>query len=141
MVRQAGGNVVGKRHNYRDHIDPEYRRWGRKYPRFPGVAECVRLIRAGKARGSWADIIADEMARHASLHLPELIETFRTDSSDQVRLFVMMALEMARLPESIPFLAEVLRQGNSDFTPYAERGLRDIDTPQARAALWEATHG
>jgi hypothetical protein len=133
--------VVGKRDKYRDNLDPEYRRWGRKYPRFPGVAECARLIRAGKARGLWADIIADELACHANLHFPELIETFRTDSSDRVRLFVMMALEMSRLPESIPFLAEVLRQGNPAFTPYAERGLRDLNTPEARTALWEATNG
>ena len=132
---------MGERDKYRDNLDPEYRRWGRKYPRFPGVAECARLIRAGKARRSWADIIAGELACHAKHHLPELIETFRTDTSDEVGLYVMMALEMARLPESIPFLAEVLPQGNSTFTPYAERGLRDINTPEARSALWEATHG
>jgi hypothetical protein len=129
-----------ERVNFRDHIDPEYQRWGRKYPRFPGVVECVRLIRAGQARGAWADIIADELARHAYLCLPELLEAFRTDSSESVRLVVMMALEMARLPETVSFLAAVLREGNSLFAPYAKRGLRAIDTPEARSALVEINH-
>jgi hypothetical protein len=132
---------VVERFNYREHIDPEYQRWGRKYPRFPGVAECVRLIRAGKARGAWADIIAEELADHAPDSFNELVETFRSDPSDSVRLYVMMALEMAALPEAVPFLVEVLREGGAEFAPYAERALRAIDTPESRTALWHATHG
>src|SRR5208283_2520333 len=111
---------MGKRNQYRDHIDPEYQRWGRQYPRFPGVAECARLIRARKARRGWADIILYELAENASLCLPDLIEAFRTDPSGDVRLFVMMALEVAKLPESVPFLADVLQDGNAALTGYAE---------------------
>ena len=125
---------------FRDHIDPEYQRWGRKYPRFPGVAECMRLIRAGKARGAWAEIIAAELAQHAKLCLPELIETFHNDATERVRLFIMMALEVAQLPETIGFFADMLRQGDPLFTPYAERAQRAINTPEARAALWNAIH-
>jgi hypothetical protein len=131
---------MGKRNRYRDHVDPEYRRWSRKYPRFPGVAECVRLIRGGNARGAWADIIASELADNATLCLPDLIETFRTDPSEDVRLYVMMALDMARVPESVLFLAEVLHGANPRFTPYAERALIGIDTPESRSALWKAAH-
>ena len=130
---------MGKRNRYRDHIDPEYQRWGRTYPRFPGVAECARLIRARKASGAWADIIAAELAENATHCLSDLIETFRTDSSEtDVRMFVMMALENARLPQSVPFLAEVLESGNSRFIPYAERALCNINTPEARTMLWKA---
>ena len=67
---------MGKHNHYRDHVDPEYQRWGRRYPRFPGVAECANLIRAGKARGAWADIIAFELGENASTCLAELTETF-----------------------------------------------------------------
>ncbi len=130
---------MGKRSQYRDHIDPEVRRWGRKYPRFPGVAECARLIRARKAKGTWADIIAGELAQNASLCLPELIDTFHTDSNEAVRLYVMMALETAKLPESVPFLAEVLQGGDPIFIPYAERALRTINTKEARTVLWKAS--
>jgi hypothetical protein len=129
---------MGKRTRHRDHIDPEQRRWTRKYPRFPGVEECARLIRAGKARGTWADIIASELAEHAASCLSDLIEAFRTGSSEDVGLYVMMALESARLPESVPFLAEVLHDGNPRFTPYAERALRSINTSEARTVLWKA---
>jgi hypothetical protein len=132
--------VVAKRFDYREHLDPEYQRWGRKYPRFPGVAECAHLIRAGKARGAWADIIAEELACHAGDCFTELIETFRSDPSDSVRLYVLMALETAALPQAVPFLTEVLRGNDPGFALYAERGLRAINTPESRTALWHATH-
>ena len=131
---------MGRRTRYRDHIDPEYRRWGHKYSRFPGAGECANLIRTGKARGAWADIIASELSENAAHCLPDLIELFRSDSSDDVRLYVMMAVENAGLPEAVPFLADVLHAGNSRFTPYAERALRNINTPEARTVLWNATH-
>jgi len=131
---------MGKRKRYRDHTDPEYQRWGREYPRFPGVAECARLIRTGKARGAWADIIAHELAENAALCLPELIETFRTDSSEDVRLYVMMALDIARVPESVSFLAEVLQGGSQRFMPYAKSALMGIDTPESRSVLWKAAY-
>ena len=116
--------------------DPEVQRWQRKYPRFPGVAECVRLITARKAKGAWADIIAEELAKNAADCLPELITVYRESSSEEVRLYVLMALEVARLPESVPLLAEVLNAGDLRFVPYAERTLQRIDTREARAALW-----
>jgi hypothetical protein len=132
---------MGKRIRYRDHVDPEHQRWGRTYPRFPGVAECARLIRDGKAQGSWADIIIQELAENASECLPELIKSFRTDRSEKVHLYVMMALDIARLPESVPFLAEVLQEGSPLFTPYAPRALYGIDTHESRTALWQVTQG
>jgi hypothetical protein len=125
---------------YGRHADPEYQRWRRKYPRFPGVDECARLIRAGKDRGLWADIIVYELAENAGNCLPALIDTFRNDSSYGVRLYVMMALEIAGLHESVSFLAEVLRDGDPRFTPYAERALHRINTREARTSLWKASH-
>jgi len=132
---------MGKRNRYRDHIDPEHQRWGRTYSRFPGVTECTRLIRDGKARGSWADIIVYELAENAGECFAELVEAFRTDPSESVRLYVMMTLDMARLPESIPFLAEVLREGDPRFTPYALGALNGINCRESRTALWEVTQG
>jgi hypothetical protein len=124
----------------RDHVDPEYQRWKRKYPRFPGVAELMRLIRTRKAKGSWADIIVNEMADHAKECMADLLETFRTDESEEVRLYIMMALDIARPPEAVPFLAEVLREGNPRYARYAESALRGINTREARTALWNITN-
>lgn len=69
-----------------------------------------------------------------------MIDTFRTDSSDAVRLYVMMALEIAKLPESVQFLAEVLQDRDARFTPYAERALRELNTPEARTVLSNTGH-
>jgi hypothetical protein len=131
---------MGEAIDYRRHIDPEYRRWGRKYPRFPGVAECVRLLRAGNVRGAWVDIIAHELASHAGDCLPELVAVFRSDESEWVRLMVLMAIAGARLPPAVPFLADVARERHPRFAPYAEQGLSAIGTSEARTALWGATH-
>jgi hypothetical protein len=136
MVRRLGHTTMGKRNRYRDHVDPEYQRWGRRYPRFPGVAECASLIRAGKACGAWADIIACELAENAGTCLAELIAAFRNDPGGDVRLYVMMALDIARVPACVPFLAEVLREADPRYVPYAEQALRGINTPEARTALW-----
>jgi len=131
---------VGEEIDYRRHADPEHRRWGRKYGRFPGVAECVRLLRLGNVHGTWVDIIAHELAVHAGDCLSEMIAAFRSEESEWVRLMVLMAIAEARLPPAIPFLAEVARQRHPRFSPYAERGLSAIGTSEARAALWDATH-
>jgi hypothetical protein len=104
------------------------------------VAECARLIRAGKARGSWADIIAFELAENAATCLAEMIETYRNDPDGEVRIYVLMALDYALLPASVPFLAVVLREGDPRCTLYAEQALRSINTTEARAAIWHATH-
>lgn len=79
---ECTGNLKGtaptmaNSNRYRDSIDPEAQRWGRTYSRFPGVTECMRLIRSGKARGTWATIISLELAENAGECLAELIETF-----------------------------------------------------------------
>src|SRR5690606_22795851 len=128
---------MGRR--YHDHVDPEVRRWGRTYRTFPGVAECVRLIVNRKAIGAWAELIVYELAENAKNHYHELIDAFRSHESNDVARYVMMALEIAALPESVDFLAGVLRDGNATFRPYAGRALKAIDTKESRTALFNAT--
>jgi hypothetical protein len=86
------------------------------------------------------DIIAHELTAHAQECLPELINAFCSDESESVRLMVVMAVAEARLPSAINFLAEVLRQRDPRFGPYAERGLMAIGTREARTALWVAAN-
>ena len=129
---------MGRRNRYRDHVDPEYRRWGRTYRSFPGVEECSRLILDRKATGAWADIVAFELAENASEHLNKLIDSFRAHESDAVAVHVLMALEMAALPASVDFLSCVIRDGNPKFVPYAQRALRAIDTKESRSVLFNA---
>jgi hypothetical protein len=129
---------MGKRDRYRDDVDPETQRWGRRYRSFPGVAECVRLILAGKARGTWADIIVAELAENASKNLNETVNAFREHKSDDVGMYVLMALEIAALPASVEFLSSVLHEDNPQFARHADRALRKIDTRESRSALFHA---
>src|SRR5262249_46134722 len=105
---------------------------------FPGVQECMRLVDTGKAKGEWADIIAGELAANAKECLPELVEVFKTNQEKPAALYVMMALDIARLEESVPFLVEVLHDGNERFRPYAKRALKAINTREARQALYKS---
>ena len=131
---------MGQRARFHDHLDPAYQEWGRKYPRFPGVAECVRLIHEHKARGVVTDIIVFELAEHAASCLPDLIQAFRDNPSGDVRMFLLMALEIARVPESVEFFAEILRDRDPQYQPYALRALKGIGTRESRTMLWQAPH-
>jgi hypothetical protein len=113
-------------------IDPEYRRWGRKYPRFPGVAECVRLLQTRNVRGAWVDIIAYELSAHEETDLAELIEVFRTDASESTRRMALVAVAEARLPSAAPFLATVAREREPSLAPIAERGLSAIASVESK---------
>lgn len=119
---------------YTNHIDPEYRRWGRKYTRFPGVPECARLIQTGEATGAWADIIVGELAENAASNIDDFERLLRDGSRGDTALFVLMALEEARLPESVGLLSSVLDNGDSQCRDYALRALRAIDTKESRRA-------
>ena len=129
---------MAERNRYRDHMDPAYRKWGLAYRSFPGVEECVRLILARKAKGAWADIVVHELAENASENLQPLIGAFRKSKSDDVAVFVLMALELAALPASVEFLSEVLQNENPEFVAYARRTLIAIDTAESRSALFHA---
>ncbi len=123
------------RNRHRRFVDPEQQRWDKRYRRFPGVAECARLIRAGKARGTWAEIIAHELADNAQDTLPELIAEFELSNGDDVALYILIALEFACLPESTEFLGEVLQSGDLRLAEYARRTLSAINTREARRVL------
>jgi hypothetical protein len=96
------------------------------------------MLRTGNVHGAWVDIIVHELAANASNCLPELLTAFRQEAKEWVRLMVLMAIADARLPAAIPFLADVAQEKNPEFAQYAEQGLGDIGTKEARAALWKA---
>lgn len=120
-----------------DLVDPEWQRWIAKYPKGPSIAECVRLLHTHNVGGVWNDFISFALADHAENSLPELIDAFRNEE-EVVAVYVMMAIEMAKPPAAIPFLADVLKEGDVRFTPYAERALKEMDTRESRRVLWES---
>jgi hypothetical protein len=53
---------------------------------------------------------------------------------------VMMAIDIAEPLEAIAFLADLVREGDARFTPYAAPALKGIDAQEAHIALWNAEH-
>lgn len=131
-------DFMGKRNRYQDHVDPEYRRWGSTFGNFPGIDECEKLILDGKATGASADIITNELAEHANEHLNEVIEMLHKHPSNDVSIYMLMAVELAALPASVEFLSDVLRDGDTRFTSYAKRALIAIDTRESRTVFFNA---
>lgn len=110
----------------------------RRYPRFPGVGEYVRLLGLPGTKGTLVDIVCDELAAHAAETLEELIDAFRTNENEWVRLMIVQAIANAKLPAAIPFLAERVVEGPPPVAEYGKMGLQGIGTPEARTALWDA---
>jgi HEAT repeat protein len=118
--------------------DPVYTRWKRRYPKFPGVARCVELLRRRNTQGSLVDIICGELEDNAAAHAAELLSAFRAEPSEHVRLLLLGIIADARLPEALPLLVEQLRSPDERLRRWASRGLQALNTPEARKALWEA---
>ena len=118
--------------------DPVYIEWKRRHPRFPGVAECVDLLRRRNVRGSLVDIVCGELQNNASSHGAELLAAFESESDLRVRGILLGIIGEAKLSESLPILVENLRAADESLQVCAERGLRLLNTPESRKALWEA---
>jgi len=129
---------MGKRDRYRKSINLEDKRWGQKYRSFPGVGECVRLLLDVRVCGYTLEIIKAELVENASRHLEEMIDAFHNHKTDRVAIFMLMVLELAALPESVDFLATVLRDDNPDYRKWAQMALEAINTRESRTALFNA---
>jgi hypothetical protein len=119
--------------------DPVYVRWRRQYPRFPGVAKCVELLGRGNVWGYMVDVICDEPKQNAATHADELIAAFRDPKNTGLQLILLGVICEARLPEALPVFVEYLHAEDERYRCWSERGLRELNTPEARKALWEAS--
>ena len=118
--------------------DPEYTRWKRRHPRFPGVYKCVELLGRPNVRGSLVDIICGELQDNAAANAAELIAAFRAERDERVRRILLGLICEAKLPEALPVFVEHLRSEDESLRYWSEEGLRALNTPAARKALWEA---
>jgi hypothetical protein len=118
--------------------DPEYTRWKRRHPKFPGVAKCVELLGHRNVGGSLLEIICGELQENAGSHAAELIAAFRVTTDERVRRLLLSIICEARLPEALPLFVEHLQSEDEFLRYWSERGLRSLDTHESRKALWEA---
>lgn len=120
-------------------VDPEEERWLKKYHHFPGVGECIRLLKRSNVNGTWVDIICEELTAHAGENAVELIAAVHSETEEGVKVLLLAALAEAGLPEAIPVLAENLASAQDLLRHWAEVGLRKVNTKEARTILWQ--HG
>jgi len=105
--------------------------------RFPGFAACMRLMRERSPA-------AQEEGFHALLpraaeFVEPLIEEFRAERRDMgLRRWLLELIGEARDPRALAFLVEQLDSPDESLRGWAVRGLRALDTPEARQALFLA---
>jgi hypothetical protein len=117
---------------------PEYREWKRRYPTFPGVAECLGLLRRRQTGPGLGEVVQWELYANATDHADELIEAFRSEQDAHLRFVLLSILADARLPRAVPLFAEHLRSRDKLFRHLSIEGLCDLGTAKARKVLREA---
>ncbi|GHH63171.1 HEAT repeat domain-containing protein [Lentzea cavernae] len=74
---------------------------------------------------------------HAAEHLDELIEAFRAEQDDRgLRAWLLELISHARAPEALPILVEHLDHEDESLVGWAVSGLEQLDTKEARIALY-----
>jgi hypothetical protein len=74
----------------------------------------------------------------AAHHCAALIAEFRDERDEGLRRWLLELIGAARSVEALAVLAENLRAEDESLRFFAIRGLRDLNTKEARQLLWEA---
>jgi len=116
--------------------DPEATRFYRKYPKYPGLRTCLTLLRNRNANAVWIDLICWEMWDHVADDVEETVAAFHDEPDEWVRILLLCAVAEACCPEFMPLLQENLASQQESLSFWAEAGLKNIDTKEARTVLW-----
>ena len=117
--------------------DPVYAHWKRQHRKFPGVAKCVEMLGRRNVQGVLVDIICGELQEYAAAHAAELIAAFQSETDERLRRILLGIICEAKLPEGLPLFVEYLRSDDESLRHWSEQGLRSLNTPESRKALWE----
>jgi hypothetical protein len=119
-------------------LDPEYRRYRRVYPRFPGVPICLALLRRPNVPGGYWEAVFHDLAQHAPEVVDELIAACHDDANADIRWAILEILGALPAPQALPLFAAYLTAEDESLRKWAARGLAALDTKEARRLLWEA---
>lgn len=75
---------------------------------------------------------------HAREYLPELMTEFEHEQDHGLRCWLLELVGEARDERALPLLAEQLSSLDESLRDWAVRGLRQLDTHQARQLLYRA---
>lgn len=123
----------------KEHIDPEYERWYRKFPNYPGFQKCVELLGSSNVQGAWVDVICHELGQHAHEETDELLSLARSEigNNSWVGRILLQVIANAKLPDAFDLFAELLKSPDESLQNYAIDGLQQLNTKEARQLLWQ----
>jgi hypothetical protein len=75
---------------------------------------------------------------HAHEYVAQLIEEFSHEANPGIRCWLLELLAEAREPGAFPLFLEYLQSDEKSLKTMAIRGLKQLNTKEARRALWEA---
>jgi HEAT repeat protein len=107
-----------------------------KNHRFPGFERCLKMMRHSNPA------INEEgyglLAPRATKFLSQLIASFWDEDNAAIRGWLVELVAAAQSPAALPFLVERLGDPNECVRDFAIYGLRQLNTKEARTALWQA---
>lgn len=121
-----------------DFVDPEFARWKRQYAKFPGVAKCIEILRRHNTRGGYLEAVCFELTQNAAANAQELFAAFRSEPDARTAHILLGVIVEARIPEALPLFVEQLQSNDDALRAWAIEGLRSLNTPAARKALFDA---
>lgn len=104
--------------------------------RFPGFEKCLMMMRKRDPRTQEDGFHL--LLPHASEHLHELIEEYHRETNLGLRCWLLELIGSTRSPAALQCLASELRGSHEQIRTWAIRGLKNLDTSEARKLLWDA---
>jgi hypothetical protein len=107
-----------------------------KKEQFPGFQECLRLMR--KRDPQLREEGFHLLLPHAHEHIQQLMELFAQETDSGLRCWLLELLAEAKDASAFPLFLEQLQSNEGSLKTMAIRGLKQLNTKEARRALWEA---
>jgi HEAT repeat protein len=120
------------------HMDPEYQRYKRNYPHFPGIAACRDMLHRNNIQGAYLDAIIADLEHHVADQYDELIQAIEQEQDARVRRILFAALVHQPSDDAITLCRHFLTGPDEHLRTYAAQGLARLNTKQARQILWQA---
>jgi hypothetical protein len=118
-------------------IDPEQQHYQRNYPRFPGVAEIVRLLKLGGTTGSYLEAVLWDLHEHAPEVLDDVTNAVTAEVDERIRTLLVAELAETGDHRLVAFFAGLLGDVDESVAYWAEAGLQHIGTKEARTVLFQ----
>ena len=108
-----------------------------KKEKFPGFEKCMAMMRQRRDQ-----LLQDDgflwLEPRAGEFVEELMEEFKNEERIGIRGWLLELIGSAKSPLAFELLASELRSPDPVHRRWAIRGLKNLNTKEARTCLWEA---